>query len=457
MHGQPGTILMVLLLTKGGIINMNNDAILFEDSINVEDEHSGLVGEISIYRKNKTTGETVLHEKSKNVISISGYQWILMKMFGLYLDSYHGEGTDAEDMGRDSTIIIPDLNNDDQMSIGTAPDNYEQMVANISDRHFIQGFMIGNGGAAEDAITAKNTNYSFTKLRHALPFRETTDITGLSANEANKYLGIYRPIASSSGNVKAYYIKKFDERPHIYHSWWRDGERWDYVDPVTQGDLGPGAANGQGKTNRIETYAECHLSLDENDCVAYFNHEGNSDSAVVNELGLVAFDTIPGVISIVETLYDTHVKKLIKLIFSNTEYDTDTIDKIQLLAAEINTVLVGALGESTSVTNITNFMDTMSDIVDTAGSEIVWDEIKDALRNSNNIEVHDEYDNNHNFLRTTDKYLEYADDAAYAVTDPDKKITDEAQRIKLITYYTFNSLPIQSDWEILIYYRIYAN
>ena len=435
-------------------MNKNDKAILFEDSINVGDSH-GLVGEISIYRKNKTTGEKVLHEKSTNVISISGYQWILMKMFGLYLDSYHGEGTDAEDIGKDSTIIIPDLNNDDQMRIGINPDEYTKMVANISDRHFIQGFMIGNGGSAEDAITAKNTNYSFIKLRNAIPFRETTDLTALSPSEANKYLGIYRPTSENNNSVKAYYIKKFDETPHIYHSWWKDDERWDYVDPVTQNDLGPGAPNGQGKTNRIETYAECHLSLDENDCVAYFNHDGNTGTAQINELGLVAFDTIPGVISIVETLYDTHVQKLIKLIFGNTTYDAELVAKIQQIAFEINEVLTGTLGENITETHIVAFMNQLNDIIDAAeGTIIDFDEIKNELRKETNIEVNDLYHLDE-FVYATDKFKEYADVASYNVSEGE--ITDEAQRIKLITYYTFNALPIQSDWEILIYYRIYAN
>jgi hypothetical protein len=435
-------------------MNKNDRAILFEDSINVGDTH-GLVGEISIYRRNKITGEKVFHEKSTNVISISGYQWILMKMFGLYLDSYHGPGTDAEDMDNDSTIIIPDLNNDDQMRIGINPDDYTEMNTNISATHFIQGFMIGNGGSAEDAITAKNTNYAFTRLRNAIPFRETTDLTALSPTEANKYLGIHRPSSSSNNNVKAYYIKKFDEIPHIYHSWWKDGERWDYVDPVTQDDLGPGAPNGQGKTNRIESYAECHLSIDENDCVAYFNHDGNTGTAQINELGLVAYDAIPGAISVVERLYDTHVQKIIKLIFGNTEYDAELIAKIQQIAFEINEVLTATLGETITETHIAAFMAEMSTIVDTGeGETIDFNTIKDHLRLSTNIEVNDLYHLDE-FVYATDKFKEYADTAAYSISEGE--ITDEAQRIKLITYYTFNALPIQSDWEILIYYRIYAN
>lgn len=428
-----------------------DDAILFDDSIGVSDSH-GLMGEISIYRKNKTTGETVLHEKSSNVISISGYQWILMKMFGLYLDSSHGPNSDAEDIGKDSTVVIPDLNNGTQMSIGVNPTDYTEMVANISDRHFIQGFMIGNGGAAEDAITAKNTNYSFIKLRNAIPFRQTSQ-DALSPSDSNKYLGIYRPSDSANGNVKSYYIKKFDDTPHIYHSWWRDGERWDYVDPVTEQDLGPNAGNGP-KSNRIETYAECHLSLDEEDCISYFNSDGNTGSAVVNELGLVAFDTIPGVLSIVETLYDTHVKKLINLIFSNSTYDTTTVEKIVNISTEALAVLTTELGE-TAETHIVAFENTLTTIIND-GEETNWDTVKDNLRSTDNIEVKD-YEHNGQFEYATDKFKEYVDIAAVDIQDPEKTITDEAQRIKLITYYTFNSLPIQSDWEILIYYRIYAN
>lgn len=432
-----------------------DDAILFQESIDMNDNHSPLVGEISIYRKNKKTGETTLHEKSKNVISISGYQWILMKMFGLYLDSNHGEDSDPEDMGKDSTIIIPDLNNSDQMNIGIDPDAYTAMESDISERHFIQGFMIGNGGSAEDAITAKNTNYSFTKLRNAIPFRQTTQSNELTPVDANKYLGIYRPSVSSNDGVKSYYIKKFDDRPHIYHSWWRDGQRWDYVDPVTQNDLGPNAQT-TAKTNRIESYIETHLSLDENDCVSYFNHDGNTATAQINELGLVAFDTIPGTLSIVERVYDTHVKKMIKLIFANEVAPVETVTKIQTLASEIKTVLTGTLGE-TQETHMVAFLETLDDIADltTETENVNIKDIQDALALDTNIHVQAYYNPDHTFMYATDEFKTYTDTAAYYV--PDQNIADEAQRIKLITYYTFNSLPIQSDWEILIYYRIYAN
>ena len=197
------------------------------------------------------------------------------------------------------------------------------------------------------------------------------------------------------------------------------------------------------------------MTLDENDCVAFFDHDGNG-TAQINELGLVAFDTIPGVLSTVEKVYDTHIKKMLKLIYGNNTYTVELLTKIQNLASEIKTVLTETLG-TTEESHILEFIGTLDDIlgINVEDETTVLDTIKADLRTDANIEVEDVYNADQTFLYSTDKYKEYADTAAYAVTDA--SITDEAQRIKLITYYTFNALPIQSDWEILIYYRIYAN
>lgn len=429
-----------------------NDAILFEEHSALGDHMPQLTGEIAIYRRNKNTGETVFHQKSKNVISISGYQWIMMKMFNLRLDSPHGDGTDPEDDGRDSTIKIPDLNNDNQLGIGVNPTSYSSMEENIASNHFIQGFMVGNGGAAEDAITAKNTNYSFTKLRNPIPFREVTSLESLTPKEANKYLGVYRP--STAGNVNAYYIKKFDETPHIVHSWWKDNTPWDYIDPVTENDLGPNSSNGQGKSNRIETYVEAHLSIDENDCAAYFNHDGNTNTSYINELGLVAYDTIQGSLSVMKTLYDYKVKKFIKLVYSSETYTDEQLMAINVIANEIKDVLYNII-PTTTESHMIAFKNTLDRFQPYEYGSVDMNVVKQELHDTANINVEPYFDIDHSFMYSTDKFEDYAFSAASTTTD--MNVTDEAQRIKLITYYTFNSLPIQNDWEILIYYRIYAN
>ena len=420
---------------------MNNTKINVNDLLSFDDESSvkkGLRGHVEIIRENMKTGEKSLWYEDDNTIPISGYQWILMKMFGLYLDSSHNKP--YENIGKDTTVVVPDLNNSGTLQLGVDPTNYSEMSSNISDKHFIQGFMIGNGGAGEDAITTKNTNYSFTKLRNPIPFQQSTS---LSPSVAGQYLGALR----QSSSIVSYYIKKFDETPHIYHSWWRDGQRWDYLDPVTQDDLGPDAVNGVGKTNRIETYCECKMSLDESDCVQYFNHDGSTQTAMVNELGLVAYDTIPGLRSTVEMLYNEKIKELIRIVYDNNRGEEAT-ERLIKMAGDIFTVLEPL--KEFNQPNISVFINTIEDI--SKATQLKYIQLQTAFSSDFNIGVEAFYNQNGSLIYTTDKFLEYMGDEAFK-----DLTTDEAQRIKLITYYTFNSIPLQSNWKIHVNYRIYAN
>ena len=405
----------------------------------------GLRGHVQIFRENTTTKEKTLWYEDDNIIPISGYQWILMKMFGLYLDSPHKKN--YEDIGQDTTVVVPDLNGSGEYQFGTDPAKYSEMVSDISENHFIQGFMIGNGGSGEDAITTKNTDYSFTKLRNPIPFQQTQQ-NALGSDIAGKYLGKLRVGSSQFSN--SYFIKKFDERPHIYHSWWRDGQSWDYVDPVTQNDLGPNAVNGVGKTNRIETYCEVKMSLSADDCIAYFSHDGATQTALVNELGLVAFDTVAGDRSTVEKVYDAMIKELITIIFDNKRepgIDAEVISK----ASDIYTVLNPLLYDK-GHTNIDAFMNTINAIANSKENAVDYESFKNDLTADTNIGVDAYYDHTGSIAYTTDNFLTYLSSDVFA-----DLTTDEAQRIKLITYYTFNSIPLQSNWKIHINYRIYAN
>ena len=292
-----------------------NDTMGFSDTKNDNSDKHYLKGVIEISRENVETGEKEFLERSSNIIPLSGMQWVLMKMFGLHLDSSHS--TKYEEIGQDTTLCVPDLNSDNMLGIGVDEKDYSVMDSDIPENHFIQGFIIGNGGSGEDAITTKNTDYSFVNLRNPIPFQQTqtgSTVSGLDSSIAGQYLGVYRQGAGSVS--KSYYIKKFDSRPHIYHNWWRDGQKWDYLDPVQPDDLGPDAKNGVGKTNRIETYAQVEMSIDtrNGDCLEYFNHAGSTQTALINELGLVAFDTVPGQRSIIETIYKTTIKNFKKLI-----------------------------------------------------------------------------------------------------------------------------------------------
>lgn len=426
-----------------------NDYLSFADE--VQHEKSGLRGHVQVFRRNKKTNEVSLWDEKDNIIPISGYQWILMKMFGLYLDSKHQ--VLYEDISQDTTVVIPDLNNAGQFQIGVDPSKYSVMNSNISENHIIQGFMVGNGGAGEDSVTTKNTDYSFMKLRNPIPFQQTQQ-GSLDSSIAGKYTGVLRVSSSTSSDnyfSQSYYIKKFDETPHIYHSWYRDGQRWDYVDPVSQNDLGPDAVNGVGKTNRIETYCQCKLTISEDDCIAYFSHEGNTQTALINELGLVAYDTIPGTRTIVESAYTQYIKKFITIVFDNNRTTEDVTESFTL-ANTISTIMSENKISSYDQTNINNFINIINWYKTQTSSSIVFSALQDSLSSDTYIEVEAFYNQNGTLMYTTDKFLEYLSSSSF-----DTLSIDAAQRIKTITYYTFKSLPLDSNFEILFNYRIYTN
>ena len=72
-----------------------------EDQLSFADasEKHSLRGHVTVSLENKETGETKLWYENDNTISISGFQWILFKMFGLHLDSIHDPSNQYEDLG----------------------------------------------------------------------------------------------------------------------------------------------------------------------------------------------------------------------------------------------------------------------------------------------------------------------------------------------------------------------
>ena len=416
-----------------------NDVLCVKDKIpNIP--NSPIRGVIEINRRNKITGETEFVYKGENVITISGYQYILEKIFDLYLDSKHNNG--YEKLDKDTNLVIPDLN--DNLGIGQPSNDYTSMVTNIAENHFIQGFMVGNGGAGEDSITSKNTNYSFINLRNPIPFQQSQG--SLIGDKMGKYVGVM-----NVSGIKEYFIKKFDETPHIYHSWWSDGQAWDTVKPVSPQALGPDAQ--QAVTTRIETYAECILSIDDTDFKSYFEHAGQTNTAMINELGLVAFDTKNGGHSEIEELYKTKIHTLLYILFDNQNdpVTKDALaDTLRSYATDIRDALIGK-GSS----HIASFVTTMNDLSNDTEIDVTDPDTlqtyRDSLCDTNNIGVEALYNQRNKLQYVTDHFMEYVNDEISFDTE------DEAQRIRLITYYTFNSIPIEQNWELLINYRLYAN
>ena len=419
----------------------------------INDRANTLHGHVQVFVRNKKTGEKKLWSESDNVITLSGYQNILLRSFGLRLDSLHKVSYIDSNIGRDTNLVTPDLNDQSVFGIGRKIDEYSPMVDEFSNTHFIQGFMVGNQGAGEDNITTKNTNYSFINLRNPIPFRQTSDV--LNPDIANKYLGIYNiPNASElTGFAKSYYIKKFDETPHMYHTWWEEGQEWDKVDPVTVDQLGPDNSTA-AKTNRIASYIQCEMSIDSDDCVSYFSHAGATQSPVINELGLVSYNTIPGLRSVYEATYTAYIKDFIRLIFTNNITDDEKQEIIQLASA-IYEIFTAEEGNITTYgqANINNFVALVTEIGAIEDPTLMdIQSYRDRLGASDNIEVEAFYNQMNVFQYETDKFLTYLSGSEFTGLS-----TDEAERIKLVTYYTFNSIPLSSEVDILINYRIYTN
>ena len=416
------------------------------------DHQHGLFGEVTIHRRNKLTGETTFWYQDHNIIPISGMQWILMKMFGLYLDTPHG--VSYENLGKDTTLVIPELNQSSVMGIGVKPVDYSTMDENISSNHICQGFMIGNGGSGEDQLTTKNTDYSFIKLRNPIPFQQTQST--LPSEISAKYMGKLQ--TGPTAFAKSYYIKRFDETPHIYHSWWKDGQKWDYVDPVVPNDLGPNAPNGAGKTNRIETYVECKLTLSEDDFVTYFSHDGNNQTPAINELGLVAFDaTASGDHSTLERLYQTTIKPIIDIIFANatSEADIAYLKQLSQYAYEQLTPLANRYQQENLelfAIDLGNLYTALNAIQPGQSVDTLYASMREQFSSDDEISVKAYYDQNSVYQFSTDSYMDLVNTIDFPADD-----MEDGQRIKLITYYTFKSIPIEENWETLINYRIYAN
>lgn len=432
---------------------MENAKRIFEQLGFEENESHGLKGHVRVSIKNNDTGEVSLWEESDNIIPISGYSFALLKMFNLYLDSVHDPGNQMIPLDRDTTLAIPDLNNEDKMHIGIAPEEYTVMEDDNASNHFIQGFMVGNGGSGEDGNTTKNTNYSFTMLRSPIPFQESQG-GDLDPSIANKYLGKLRITSSSESSVagSAYYIKKFEERPKLYHSWYRDGQSWNALEPINANDLGPNAVTP--KSNRIESYIQCNLAIDSSDCMAYFNSADNSNTTPrINELGLVAFDTLKGTRSTLEELHTKYVKPLLLLIFKKVNLTEDDDTRAIQYA---NTILqiTGDLGVAQMLnTKMNGFLGVVNTIASSSVGNIDRTTAMTNLGDTEaNLGVQAFYNQNEEIQYTIDNYLNILAESEFNTLT-----VDEAQRIKLFTYYTFAAIPLEENTTILFDYRIYAN
>ena len=152
-------------------------------------------------------------------------------------------------------------------------------------------------------------------------------------------------------------------------------------------------------------------------------------------------------------LYNKKIKTLLDLVFAHmneSEYTPEETTEVSDLTNEIAVVLDEFLSTYTQ-SNIVQFRSTLLNIRTMIDAEAMdYSVIKNQLSADTNIKVEAYYNQGGIYAYEEDQFMNHLNEIAF-------EDEDEAQRIKLITYYTFKSIPIQSNTTWRINYRIYAS
>jgi hypothetical protein len=150
-------------------------------------------------------------------------------------------------------------------------------------------------------------------------------------------------------------------------------------------------------------------------------------------------------------VYNLYIKPILGIVFNDARTASDE--------EMLTTLATHAVSEMSSImaahyqSNIDACYTTLQTIASSA--TVDFSAIQNQLKLDTNIGVVPYYTNTdgvYTYAYETDSFIDYLSDDVF---DDDTEI--EAQRIKLVTYYTFKSIPIEENWETLIDYRIYAN
>ncbi len=148
---------------------------------------------------------------------------------------------------------------------------------NIPASNHIFGFMIGDGGAREDNMTAIAPDYKRRTLFRAIPFRMSND--GFPFPEGRYYGKSQTYSGGSTEPITSCYIKRFDApQPRIIHAWVSENEN--------ELAIVDDSVFASTSSIPIESYVEMNLSIDKNDARGFFTSTGASPR--VNEFALVS-------------------------------------------------------------------------------------------------------------------------------------------------------------------------
>ena len=140
----------------------------------------------------------------------------------------------------------------------------------------------------------------------------------------------------------------------------------------------------------------------------------------------------------------------------NTQYTGEDLDASDERVIDYATKIMNVFTEleisALHNSRMNSFITTLTQISGSTAGSMDRSLFIEVLSAASNIKLAAYYNQNSEIQYTTDEYLDILTGVEF-----NELTVDEAERIKLFTHYTFNSIPLEENTSILFDYRIYAN
>ena len=240
------------------------DHLMYEDSVTPSKHprtlwaRTQIIGGYGLH-KNKN-GISELDEvvfETENMVPLVGVQYAMEVLFGVK-----------------GPLTIPTLNS---QGIGSQTPVTDPQVP-YPKGQYVCLFGVGTGGAKEENnLSTLEVRYNETYIKDMIPFRFTN--LPLPASDATKYYG-RKQYTVGDAAITAYFLKKFETDPVIYHLY-KDGEEGEDGTAVSSDYF-----NSDTITTGVQSFTECVLSITKKDIREWFDTYGNVEVPRVNSIAL---------------------------------------------------------------------------------------------------------------------------------------------------------------------------
>ena len=195
--------------------------------------------------------------ETENMVPLVGVQYAMEMLFGVK-----------------GPLTIPTLND---QGIGSSHSIVDPAVP-YPKGQAVCLFGVGTGGAKEENnLSALEVRYNETYIKDMVPFRFTN--LPLSTADAAKYFG-KKQFTVGDAAITAYFLKKFESDPVIYHLY-KDGEEGEDGTAV-----GADYFNSETITTGVQSFTECVLTITKKDVREWFEVYGSVEVPRINSIGL---------------------------------------------------------------------------------------------------------------------------------------------------------------------------